>query len=90
MRLLLARCLRSAVNALIAFGHLWVYIPPLPTPPTAQTQPAPPPAPALPQSLTGPAPGHPERLCPEVPLTETEMTLRRQLLGARGAELSGD
>ncbi|MYV53157.1 DUF6059 family protein [Streptomyces sp. SID3212] len=89
MRLLLARCLRSAVNALVAFGHLWVYVPPLPASPTAQTPPSPPAAPG-PHRLTGPAPGHPERLCPEVPLSETEMMLRRQLLGARGAELSGD
>ncbi|MFF2521134.1 DUF6059 family protein [Streptomyces liangshanensis] len=89
MRLLLARCLRSAVNALVAFGHLWVYVPPLPRSPAAQT-PQSPPAPPGPHELTGPAPGHPERLCPEVPLTETEMALRRQLLGASGAELSGD
>ncbi|MFI2437046.1 DUF6059 family protein [Streptomyces sp. NPDC018693] len=29
--------------------------------------------------LAVPAPGHPERLCPDVPLTETEYALARQL-----------
>ncbi|MEU3187607.1 DUF6059 family protein [Streptomyces sp. NPDC006923] len=67
MRTLLVRCRRSVVNWLIAFGQIWVYIPP--TAPTASPAPA------------GPAPGHPERLCPEVPLSEVEKALLRQLLG---------
>ncbi|MDX3854758.1 DUF6059 family protein [Streptomyces sp. AK02-01A] len=75
MRSLLARCRRSAVNWLIAFGQIWVYIPPT----------APPASPAP----TGPAPGHPERLCPEVPLSEVEMALLRQLLGVSGEESYG-
>ncbi|MFF2044108.1 DUF6059 family protein [Kitasatospora sp. NPDC058170] len=37
--------------------------------------------PVLPPSRSGPVPGHPERLCPEVPLSAVEVGLRRQLRG---------
>ncbi|MFJ9454068.1 DUF6059 family protein [Kitasatospora sp. NPDC101447] len=32
-----------------------------------------------PRRLRGPAPGHPERLCPELPLSEVELRLFREL-----------
>ncbi|WP_373313851.1 DUF6059 family protein [Kitasatospora xanthocidica] len=32
-----------------------------------------------PRRLRGPAPGHPERLCPEVPLSAVESRLSREL-----------
>ncbi|MFF1924493.1 DUF6059 family protein [Streptomyces sp. NPDC058221] len=72
MRILLARRLRSAAYALVSFGQIWVYIPP-----TAEPDDVP---------AAGPCPGHPERLCPEVPLSEAEMTWGRQLLGVPGAD----
>ncbi|MFI9330377.1 DUF6059 family protein [Kitasatospora sp. NPDC052868] len=37
--------------------------------------------PVLAPSGSGPAPGHPERLCPEVPLSAVELRLRRELRG---------
>ncbi|WP_406099139.1 DUF6059 family protein [Streptomyces sp. NBC_01013] len=72
MRILLARFLRSCADALVAFGQIWVHIPPVPVPEDG------PPG--------GPPPGHPERLCPEVPLSEAEMTWGRQLLGVAGPD----
>jgi len=33
----------------------------------------------VPQATTGPGPAHPERLCPEVPLSEVERALAEQL-----------
>ncbi|MGI5519972.1 DUF6059 family protein [Micromonospora sp. CA-259024] len=33
----------------------------------------------VPEILDGPSPGHPERCCPEQPLTDTERALARQL-----------
>ncbi|MFD5708983.1 DUF6059 family protein [Streptomyces pharetrae] len=44
-----------------------------------------PPAP----ELAGPAPGHPERLIPDVPLTEAEQALARQLAEDRHPEEHG-
>ncbi|MGW6206674.1 DUF6059 family protein [Streptomyces sp. NPDC055089] len=76
MRTLLTRYLRSCVGALVAFGQIWIYIPPAPVPEDGATDEAP----------GGPPPGHPERLCPEVPLSEAEMTWGRQLLGAFGPD----
>jgi hypothetical protein len=73
MRILLARYLRSVAYALVAFGQIWVYIPP-----TRESDD---------EIVAGPPPGHPERLCLEVPLSEAEMTWRRQLLGVPGADL---
>ncbi|MER6118473.1 hypothetical protein E6R60_09870 [Streptomyces sp. A0642] len=76
MRTLLTRYLRSCAGALIAFGQIWIPVPPGPAPQDGRTDEAP----------GGPAPGHPERLCPEVPLSEAEMTWGRQLLGAPGPD----
>ncbi|MGC0372580.1 DUF6059 family protein [Streptomyces sp. SAI-229] len=53
-------------EALSAFG--WLFIGPVPL---AERRP----------SLAGPAPLHPERLCPERPLTPLEHALERQLMG---------
>ncbi|MFD0021146.1 DUF6059 family protein [Streptomyces sp. NPDC058382] len=75
MRIILARYLRSVAYALVSFGRIWVYIPPTDEP---DATPA-----------AGPAPGHPERLCPEVPLSDAEMIWCRQLLGAPGADPYG-
>ncbi|WP_326794324.1 hypothetical protein OG946_01440 [Streptomyces sp. NBC_01808] len=61
----LAWLLRALQEALTSLGRVWFFIPPPP--------PAPPPPPP------GPAPGHPERLRPDLPLTEQEEALRRQL-----------
>ncbi|MEO3763962.1 DUF6059 family protein [Streptomyces sp. B8F3] len=57
--------LRALQEALTSLGRVWFFIPP------------PPPAPPAP--LPGPAPGHPERLRPDLPLTEQEEALSRQL-----------
>ncbi|AUH44543.1 DUF6059 family protein [Streptomyces sp. CMB-StM0423] len=65
----LAWLLRALQEALTSLGRVWFFIPP---PPPAQP-PAPPPPPP------GPVPGHPERLRPDLPLTEQEEALRRQL-----------
>lgn len=53
-------------EALSAFG--WLFIGPVPL---AERRPP----------LAGPAPLHPERLCPERPLTPLEHALERQLMG---------
>ncbi|MFG2408956.1 DUF6059 family protein [Streptomyces brevispora] len=71
MRILLARYLRSVAYALVTLGRIWVYIPP-----TSESDDV---------TVAGPSPGHPERLCPEVPLSEAEMTWARQLLRVPGA-----
>lgn len=58
------RCgLRRLGKALITFGTLWVYIPPTPSPP----------------ELRGTAPHHPERVCPEAPLTPVERAIEQEL-----------
>ncbi|WP_329022812.1 MULTISPECIES: DUF6059 family protein [unclassified Streptomyces] len=72
MRLALARYLRSFVSSFIAFGQIWVYIPPVDERRTGPTE--------------GPPPGHPERLCPEIPLSAAELAWGRQLLGTPGTE----
>ncbi|MER6075312.1 DUF6059 family protein [Streptomyces sp. NPDC001817] len=71
MRFLAVRLLRSAYHALSAFGWLCLAHPAPPIDPADSTEP---PAP------TGPPPGHPERLCPERPLTRVELSLERRLL----------
>ncbi|WP_431995825.1 DUF6059 family protein [Streptomyces griseoflavus] len=58
--------LRPVYEALSAFG--WLFIGPVPLPERRQP-------------LTGPAPLHPERLCPQEPLTAAEHALDRQLTG---------
>ncbi len=58
--------LRPAYDALSAYG--WLFIGPVPPP---ERRPP----------LTGPAPLHPERLCPQRPLTAAEHALARQLRG---------
>ncbi|MFG3142111.1 DUF6059 family protein [Streptomyces sp. NPDC048211] len=78
MRILLARYLRSVAYALVAFGQIWVYIPPVAAPPVA--------APPDDAPSGGPPPGHPERLCTDVPLSEAEVIWGRQLLGVPGAD----
>ena len=50
--------LRAAQDSLIAFGRIWVWIPPVPETP-----------------LEEPPPGHPERLCPDLPLSAVEREL---------------
>ncbi|MFJ2741728.1 DUF6059 family protein [Streptomyces sp. NPDC087440] len=52
---------------LLPAGLLYVYVPP--ADPHATPEPA------------GPAPGHPERRCPEVPLSASERAWERQLAG---------
>ncbi|WBB60949.1 hypothetical protein O7599_36625 [Streptomyces sp. WMMC500] len=63
----LVRLRRLLQEALTALGRVWFFIPP---PPPVLPEPAVPP---------GPVPGHPERLRPDLPLTEEEEALRRQL-----------
>ncbi|MFE0805662.1 DUF6059 family protein [Streptomyces sp. NPDC058812] len=62
------RCLRAIWEALVGYGSFWVWIPPLPEA-------------ERPPDLAGPAPYHPERLCPELPLTAVERRLLEQLRG---------
>lgn len=61
----LAWLLRALQEAFVALGRVWLF---LPLPP-----------PDMPPPPEGPAPGHPERLCPDTPLTAQEEALRRQL-----------
>ncbi|MET9354003.1 DUF6059 family protein [Streptomyces sp. NPDC006617] len=63
MRSFVARLLRSALQPLIAFGHIWVYMPP------ASPE----------EALSGPAPGHPETLRSDIPPSAVEQALHRQL-----------
>ncbi|MFJ6217199.1 DUF6059 family protein [Streptomyces sp. NPDC092296] len=72
MRSLLARSVRLVVDSLVAAGQFCVYVPPV-APITAQIPVGP--------AAGGPGPGHPERLCPEVPLSAVEAALSRQLRG---------
>ncbi|CAL9284882.1 DUF6059 family protein [Streptomyces olindensis] len=53
--------LRAARDSLIAFGRIWVWIPPVESE----------------EPLQGPPPGHPERLCPDVPLNAVEKEILR-------------
>ncbi|MFE9629095.1 DUF6059 family protein [Streptomyces sp. NPDC006527] len=78
MRSFLTRFLRSAQETLIAFGNLWVYVPPVPESPESPEAP-----------LGGPAPGHPEALRPDIPLSAVERALHRQFLGAHPGEGTG-
>ncbi|AIS01737.1 DUF6059 family protein [Streptomyces glaucescens] len=66
MRKPLRGLLRFLMDALIAYGEVYMCPPP--------------------PELAGPAPGHPEQLRPDVPLTETEHALARQLTGDRRPE----
>ncbi|WP_405010289.1 DUF6059 family protein [Kitasatospora sp. NBC_01539] len=65
-RPLLDRLLRGLARGLVAYGCSAGFVPPA----------APAPAPSA-----GPGPGHPERLCPDVPLTAVEAALDRRLSG---------
>lgn len=62
-----ACCLRMAWDMLVTFGGLWVQFPQV-VPASTVTPPG-----------EGPAPRHPERLCPERPLTPVERRLREEL-----------
>ncbi|MFE6161278.1 DUF6059 family protein [Streptomyces sp. NPDC056486] len=55
---------RACLDALIAYGQIYMYVPD--------------------QRIDEPGPGHPERLCADGPLTETERALSRQLEGRGG------
>ncbi|MCX4751599.1 hypothetical protein OG455_39890 [Kitasatospora sp. NBC_01287] len=71
LRTLARRCLRDCWQALVLYGAV-----------ATQTQPPPqssqlPRSPQPPGSLPGP--GHPERLCPEQPLSPLERLLDREL-----------
>lgn len=59
----IGRCLRRLWQALVTFGTYWVYIPPTPSPPEPR----------------GTPPHHPERVCPEVPLTPVERAIQEEL-----------
>ncbi|WP_055587541.1 DUF6059 family protein [Peterkaempfera griseoplana] len=59
----LRRLLRRLGEGVIAAGCLWVYVPPV----EDEWQPA------------GPPPRHPERLRPDLPLSEIELLLERSL-----------
>ncbi|WP_433547545.1 DUF6059 family protein [Streptomyces sp. CA-294286] len=54
---------------LLPAGLLYVYVPPGEPDGEPGTEPA------------GPAPGHPERMCPQLPLSATERALERELTG---------
>ncbi|MFD8750681.1 DUF6059 family protein [Kitasatospora sp. NPDC059577] len=43
-----------------------------------------------PRRLCGPGPGHPERLCPELPLSAVEARLSRELGGLPGPPGRGE
>ncbi|MFE9645962.1 DUF6059 family protein [Streptomyces sp. NPDC006365] len=64
------RFLRGCYASLVAAGWMWVGVS------------APPPSREL-SPLRPPPLGHPERLCPEVPLTTTELALERRLMPPR-------
>jgi hypothetical protein len=66
------RCLRAVWDALVDYGSFWACIPPLPEA-VPERQPG----------LAGPAPHHPERLCPELPLTAVERRLQEELCDPR-------
>ncbi|MEU9360184.1 DUF6059 family protein [Streptomyces sp. NPDC048301] len=71
------RAAAGCYRALVAFGAMWL---PLPEDELMRVlhPDGPPPAPR-----SGPPPWHPERLCTEVPLSEVERGLARQLRGVR-------
>ncbi|NGO43899.1 DUF6059 family protein [Streptomyces ureilyticus] len=64
------RFLRGCYESLVAAGWMWLGLP------------AAPPTPRPPVLLPPPL-GHPERLCPDIPLTTTERALERQLAAPR-------
>ncbi|WP_351232745.1 DUF6059 family protein [Streptomyces sp. NPDC002133] len=64
-----SRALREVYSSLTAAGWVWIGFPPMgPLQPMAAPR------------LEEPPQGHPERLCPDVPLTNTERALQRQLV----------
>ncbi|MER5435294.1 DUF6059 family protein [Streptomyces sp. NPDC002588] len=67
---LIRMMLRSAYRALVAFGGIWVH-----TPPVVLDERLPP----VRRAPGGIPAGHPERLCPEVSLSTTELALELQL-----------
>ncbi|MFD5769947.1 DUF6059 family protein [Streptomyces sp. NPDC127049] len=68
------RLLAAVGRALSAAGWMWLGLAGTGPPPPWLPPPSPPPEPLRP-----PPDGHPERLCPEVPLTEVERALEREL-----------
>lgn len=83
---LIHRMLRSVYRSLVAFGSLWALMP-APGPggpadrPEAGERLGGEEGPAVPGRYGAMPHGHPERLCPDVALTETERALERQLRG---------
>lgn len=71
-RLLYDRCVLPVARCLVEYGSYWVYVPPVEP---AHVRGLVPPD----EELTGPAEGHPERLCPDVPLSAVERELARSL-----------
>lgn len=63
------KALRGIYSSLVAAGWIWLGISMIG-----------PPLPVLARRLDEPPAGHPERLCPHVPLTSTELALQRQLV----------
>ncbi|GHH51194.1 DUF6059 family protein [Streptomyces candidus] len=63
------RLLRAGFRTLSAAGLMWLGLAAEPPDPAAQAPP----------ELRPPPAGHPERLCPDVPLSATERALDRQL-----------
>ncbi|MFJ1594998.1 DUF6059 family protein [Kitasatospora albolonga] len=76
------RLLAALGRSLSAAGWMWLGLAGVGPPPPPGSAPPLPPGPLRP-----PPEGHPERLCPEVPLTEAERALARDL--ARTAPRDG-
>ncbi|MET7370607.1 DUF6059 family protein [Streptomyces sp. NPDC005566] len=67
------RALREIYSSLTAAGWIWLGLPMMG-----------PPVPMAATRLKEPPEGHPERLCPDVPLTRTELALQKQLMAPIG------
>ncbi|MCX4984941.1 DUF6059 family protein [Streptomyces sp. NBC_00572] len=77
---LLSRCWRPVMRALVGYGSLWTpqVVPEL-------LEPSWPPPSAAPVLMAEPPACHPERLTPDVPLSQVELSLQQRLY-ARGPE----
>jgi uncharacterized protein DUF6059 len=70
----LRRLLRRIGEGVMAAGCLWVYVPPVEDGQQAPDE----------QRPVGPPPHHPERLRPDLPLSELEQLLERSLAAPGG------
>ncbi|MCD0486329.1 hypothetical protein LO771_29090 [Streptacidiphilus sp. ASG 303] len=82
MRRLARGCLRSLLDGLMVLGGVDMYLEARSRSRTAAWSPAAGHGPVFPSGTVGPPPGHPERMRPDLPLSDIELALLRELARA--------